>query len=69
MLERETLRSRRRRKRMKQLKTALQIKAEETTEQPVISLSRVIESISAGTSFGGWGPRVAGSSSIVRNWN
>jgi hypothetical protein len=51
------------------VKTALTPKAEETNEQPVISLSRVIANVSVGPSFGGWGPKVAGSSSLLKIWN
>jgi len=51
------------------VKTALTHQAEKDNEQPVISLSRVIVNVSANDSFGGWGPKVAGSSSLIKTWN
>jgi hypothetical protein len=50
------------------VKTALTPQAEKDS-QPVISLSRVIANVSANDSFGGWGPKVAGSSSLIKTWN
>jgi hypothetical protein len=51
------------------VKTALTPNIEANDEQPVISLSRVIVNVSVSDSFGGWGPKVAGSSSLIKTWN
>ncbi|MHB8195536.1 MAG: hypothetical protein ACYDA5_05210 [Vulcanimicrobiaceae bacterium] len=37
--------------------------------QPVLPFVRVIEFVSNGNSFSGWGPTVPGSSSIIKSWN
>jgi hypothetical protein len=50
------------------VKTALTPKIE-ANDEPVISLSRVIVNVSVNDSFGGWGPKVAGSSSLIKTWN
>jgi hypothetical protein len=45
-----------------------QVTVEETEERPFLPLSKMIQIMPAGTSFGGWGPRVA-STSTFKNWN
>ncbi|MFN2448263.1 MAG: hypothetical protein ABR508_00515 [Candidatus Baltobacteraceae bacterium] len=46
------------------------VKTQETTTEnlrPTISLQHVV---ATGTgSFGGWGPKVAGSGGLLKNWN
>lgn len=51
------------------MKTALTHQAEVENDEPVISMSRVIANVSVTDSFGGWGPKVAGSSSLIKIWN
>lgn len=52
------------------MKPAIEPTVETAEEQrPIISFTRVIEGAVGTGSFGGWGPKVAGSSSLLNNWN
>ena len=44
-------------------------KAAQEEEQPTISLTRLIQIAPSSASFGGWGPKVAGTSSTLTRWN
>jgi hypothetical protein len=41
----------------------------EEEQQPVLSFTRLIESTPSAASFGGWGPKVVGMSSLINRWN
>jgi hypothetical protein len=43
--------------------------AKEDSPRPTLSMSRVIEVLPNGISFGGWGPKVAGLTDVIRNLN